>query len=68
VPAKRAKFLRQRVSCAFNARVSRIIAPTYNDGILSRVNQTAMRMGARPGIRVRDYVEILSAPTSSGPA
>ena len=33
----------------------------YHDGVLSHVNDTAARLGARPGMRLKDFVEILTA-------
>lgn len=33
----------------------------YHDGVLSHVNQAAARLGARPGMRLKEFVEILTA-------
>ena len=59
LPDLDAKEIPAGAAAAMSARIgdSRSI---YNDGILSRVNRTAMRMGAHPGMRVRDCVEMLS--------
>ena len=32
---------------------------TYRDGVISRVNQTASRLGAAPGMRAKTWVERL---------
>jgi hypothetical protein len=33
----------------------------YRDGILSHVNQTAARLGAHPGMTLKEFVDILTA-------
>jgi hypothetical protein len=38
----------------------------YHDGILSHVNQTAARAGARPGMRLKEFVDILTAAAKRG--
>lgn len=40
---------------------------SYADGILSYVNRTASRMGARPGMRLRDFIDELLARYRSTP-
>ena len=59
LPDLDAKGIPAGAAAAMSARIgdSRSI---YHDGVLSRVNQTAVRLGARPGMRVKDFVEMLS--------
>lgn len=38
----------------------------YHDGVLSHVNQAALRAGGRAGMRLKDFVEILTAAARSG--
>jgi hypothetical protein len=37
----------------------------YHDGVLSHVNETAARAGARPGMRLKAFVDILTAAARS---
>ncbi|MGA8402235.1 MAG: hypothetical protein WB697_20275 [Stellaceae bacterium] len=37
----------------------------YHDGVLSRVNETAARAGARPGMTLKAFVDILTAAGSA---
>jgi uncharacterized protein YunC (DUF1805 family) len=37
----------------------------YHDGILSHVNQAATRVGARPGMTLKEFVDILTAAAKS---
>jgi hypothetical protein len=38
----------------------------YHDGILSHVNATASRLGARPGMPLKEFVDILTAAAKRG--
>lgn len=37
------------------------------DGVISHVNDAAATMGARPGLRLQDWLVTLSAPSASAP-
>lgn len=56
-------------ACAVSHRSARIgeAHSSLADGVISHANAAAEAMGARPGLRLQDWVAALSAPPASAP-